>query len=76
MDWLERQVDVKERSTSQDSIKLLKKDSILNSLKSISPELMEDIGSLYYDCHDCSNIVFPRNVSSSEDDTRKERRIH
>ena len=46
VDWLERQVDIKERSTSQDSIKLLKKDTILNSLKNFSPELMEDIGSL------------------------------
>ena len=44
VDWLERQVETKERSTSQDSIKLLKRDAILNSLKNISPELMEDIG--------------------------------
>merc|ERR1719445_2164456 len=44
LDWLERQVDMTERSTSQDSIKLLKRDAILSSLKSISPELMEDIG--------------------------------
>ena len=49
VDWLERQVDIKERSTSQDSIKLLKKDTILNSLKNFSPELMEDIGSLNQD---------------------------
>ena len=49
VDWLERQVDIKERSTSQDSIKLLKKDTILNSLKNVSPELLEDIGSLNQD---------------------------
>ena len=44
VEWLEKQVDSNERSTSQDSIKLIKRDSLLNSLKNISPELMEDIG--------------------------------
>jgi len=44
VEWLETQMDSKERSTSQDSIKLIKRDAILNSLKNISPELMEDIG--------------------------------
>jgi len=43
VEWLEKQVDSNERSTSQDSIKLIKRDSLLNSLKNISPELMEDI---------------------------------
>lgn len=43
VDWLEKQVDSNERSTSQDSIKLIKRDALLNSLKNISPELMEDI---------------------------------
>jgi len=44
VDWLEKQVDCKERSTSQDSIRLIKRDALLNSLKNISPELMDDIG--------------------------------
>lgn len=44
VEWLETQVQTGERSTSQDSIKLIKKDSIINSLKNISPELIEDIG--------------------------------
>ena len=42
--WLETQIDSRERSTSQDSIKLIKRDAILSSLKNVSPELMEDIG--------------------------------
>ena len=42
--WLETQIDPRERSTSQDSIKLIKRDAILSSLKNVSPELMEDIG--------------------------------
>ena len=46
VEWLETQVQVGERSTSQDSIKLIKKDSIINSLKNISPELIEDIGKI------------------------------
>ena len=45
--WLETQVDTSERSTSQDSIKLIKRDAILNSLKNVSPELMEDIGKFF-----------------------------
>merc|ERR1719245_1764589 len=44
VDWLEKQVDSNERSTSQDSIKLIKRDAIINSLKNISPEMIEDIG--------------------------------
>ena len=49
VEWLETQIDSKERSTSQDSIKLIKRDAILNSLKNISPELMEDIGKYSFD---------------------------
>ena len=35
-----------DRSTSQDSIKLLKRDAILNSLKDVPIELTEEIGNL------------------------------
>ena len=44
VDWLERQLDLTDRSTSQDSIKLLKRDAILNSLKDVPTEMMEEIG--------------------------------
>ena len=44
VDWLERQLDLTDRSTSQDSIKLLRRDAVLNSLKCVEPELMQDIG--------------------------------
>ena len=43
--WLEAQIQTGERSTSQDSIKLIKRDAIINSLKNISPEMIEDIGT-------------------------------
>ena len=45
VDWLERQLDRSERSTSQESIKLLKRDAIINSLKDVPAELMEEIGT-------------------------------
>ena len=44
VDWLVGQVNTAERSTSQDSIKLLRRDAVLNSLKCVEPELMQDIG--------------------------------
>jgi len=43
VEWLERQVDTNGKSTSQDSIKLIKRDALLHNLKNIAPELMEDI---------------------------------
>jgi len=43
VEWLEKQVDIKEKSTSQDSIRLIKRDALLHSLKNIAPELIEDI---------------------------------
>ena len=46
VEWLERQLDMTDRSTSQDSIKLLKRDAILNSLKDVPIELTEEIGNL------------------------------
>ena len=36
-----------DRSTSQDSIKLLKRDAILKSLQDVPTELMEEIGTFY-----------------------------
>ena len=47
VDWLEKQVDTNEKSTSQDSIKLIKRDALLHSLKNVAPELMEDIGKKF-----------------------------
>lgn len=43
VEWLEKQVATNEKSTSQDSIKLIKRDALLHSLKNVTPELMEDI---------------------------------
>jgi len=43
VEWLVKQVDNKEKCTSQDSIRLIKRDSLLQSLKNISPFLLEDI---------------------------------
>jgi len=43
VEWLEKQVATNEKSTSQESIKLIKRDALLHSLKNVTPELMEDI---------------------------------
>ena len=45
VEWLERQLDRTDRSTSQESIKLLRRDAVLNSLKDVPAELMEEIGN-------------------------------
>jgi len=44
VNWMETQLDPQEKSTSQESIKLIKKESILRSLKNIPAELLEDVG--------------------------------
>jgi len=41
--WLETQVDEGVRCTVQDSIKLIKKEAVLNSMKNVTIELAEDI---------------------------------
>ena len=48
VEWLERQLDMTDRSTSQDSIKLLRKDAILKSLKDVQTDMMEEIGTLQF----------------------------
>ena len=41
--WLETQLDEEARSTVQDSIKLIKKESMVREMKDVSPELAEDL---------------------------------